>query len=544
MFTEIKRFTIAFLIISMGSQVYGGIHSQEYHYDQTSSQANYLSHAKQKASHIYNESTRVAKASYNKIREKAHDTYVYTCQKTCELSEKAKEHKKSIAAAATYLVFEIVGYFQGWRTPLYRLFVLPGDFDVQHATNQNLNGQINQLNIHTIPVLNTRINTLNKQLHTVQGNLNTANETIPHLRGKIDRRKQKINDYRRAHKAHTQMYDELVTANKNNNASTIDTHRTARATNLNHLTDQLNNARLKNQQLQETIATLNDQLEETQACLKECIERNAHDSNAIQDLQDDLDTTRRQNDTYRQEIEDLRSRYAQEIERMENQYRDSLERVRNQNSMTTNNDITSLVNEHTLEMQALTLRYDSMITQKNNQMSMLEEQLRNLQEQMHERDNRMSTGSVDESIHSRVNSTNSSDTPVIVVNVSTSVSTDATMKVAKNSPAPKRRPAASLEKKNKEEVKDTVTSTNTDKNKDSSVPSASSNPTTDDLQNGRKSLKSPSIPVRSKSLPVESKHEDKNDMFTLIKKAVTQKRGAIEGSHDHNEEDESWSTED
>ncbi len=136
----------------------------------------YVAQAKQKATNARDWSFQVA----GKARKKAKDVYAFTRQKTNALYEKAKENKKLIAAAVAYLGFEAVGLYQGWRTPGYRLFVLPGELD-------GVVGERNAANATNVNLTTVIIPGLNGQLNTANADLNTANTvTIPGLQDTIN----------------------------------------------------------------------------------------------------------------------------------------------------------------------------------------------------------------------------------------------------------------------------------------------------------------------------------------------------------------------
>lgn len=147
--------------------------------------AGYVAQAKQKARNLRDWSAQTA----DKVRVKAHDAYEFTCEKARALYEKAKENKKLIAGAVAYLAYEAVGSYNGWYTPLRRLFVLPGQLDAANAdlntanqvTIPNLERQVNAANRALDLELEEHdeiITNLNGQLNTARVNLNAANNTI------------------------------------------------------------------------------------------------------------------------------------------------------------------------------------------------------------------------------------------------------------------------------------------------------------------------------------------------------------------------------
>jgi hypothetical protein len=269
----------------------------------------YLSQAKQKASEIRDWSAQVAQESYDKVSEKAHNAYAYTCEKTRGLYEKAKEHKKLIIGAAAYFMFEVIGFANEWRTPLYRLFVLPGELDAQRAANG------------AIPGLNTQITNLNQQLtttqnnlNTVQNNLNTAtNQTIPHLQTKINNRRTKLTNNRtlitqlnsQLHARNTHIVniiDDLRTVDNNNSILTD------RLTNAEKQMEQLNNLRKEDLML---INDLRNQLQETRERAQEFITRLEHDQEqdaygfvlAMRNVNAQIDAAKKQIDTLQKALQ-------------------------------------------------------------------------------------------------------------------------------------------------------------------------------------------------------------------------------------------------
>lgn len=81
----------------------------------------------------------------NNVCKKTKKIYQKACEKTRALCEKTKEHKKIVAGIAVYLAFEIVGYSQGWDTPLRRLFTPKKRLDDANATIQGHAAEIDRL---------------------------------------------------------------------------------------------------------------------------------------------------------------------------------------------------------------------------------------------------------------------------------------------------------------------------------------------------------------------------------------------------------------
>jgi hypothetical protein len=79
---------------------------------------------------------------FSTMREKAQHVYTIAQENMRSAYQQIKEHKKLVAGIIAYFSFESVGYCKGWRTPLYRLFVLPSAYDTLQAHNTAMHNTI------------------------------------------------------------------------------------------------------------------------------------------------------------------------------------------------------------------------------------------------------------------------------------------------------------------------------------------------------------------------------------------------------------------
>jgi septal ring factor EnvC (AmiA/AmiB activator) len=101
---------------------------------------------------------------YTGIIQKIRQTYLNACNQMHTVYKEIKEHKKIVTCVIVYIAFEGIGYAQGWRTPLYRLFVLPGELDAVHARIRNERSNSTRLQ--------EKRKALQRELSAIRGDLN------------------------------------------------------------------------------------------------------------------------------------------------------------------------------------------------------------------------------------------------------------------------------------------------------------------------------------------------------------------------------------